>query len=301
MNTDLPAAAPPPPPAEPLGRRIWRHPLTALVTGLATFAATAALASFAVRYLPEGPVAAIVGTLLTIGLLFAAYKLVIRRLGRHRHDDLPLRGALRDSMAGVALAAVLMSAIVGVAALAGVYRIVGPGTTSDAVELVFQAGLFAAFVEEVLFRGILFRWVEEWAGSIVAMAVSALAFGAAHLANDNASWLAALAIALEAGLMLGAAYMLTRSLWLAIGIHFGWNVVQGLVWDVPVSGFPLRGLVDARLEGPDLLTGGAFGLEASVIAMVLAGATGAWLLTRAVRAGQLIPLGGLRRVSPASG
>lgn len=300
MTPELPAV-PALPEREPVARRIWLHPLIALVTALAIFAGTLASTSLVVSRLGNGPAATITATLITVGALFAGYKLLIARLGRRKHDDIPVRGALRSTAAGIAFAAVLMSAIVGVAALAGVYRIIGPGTSADAVALIFEAGLFAGFVEEVLFRGILFRWIEEWAGSIVALVVSALAFGAAHLANDNASWLAAIGIALEAGIMLGAAYMLTRSLWFAIGIHIGWNVVQGLVWDVPVSGFPLRGLVDARLNGSDLLTGGAFGLEASVIAMVLAGGTGAWLLARAVKAGHFVPFGGLRRLNRASG
>jgi hypothetical protein len=88
--------------------------------------------------------------------------------------------------------------------------------------------------------------------------------------------------------MLGAAYMLTRRLWLAIGIHAAWNFTQGEVWDVPVSGTFVRGLVEAELSGPPLLSGGQFGLEASLIAMILATAFGSYLLYRAIREGQLV-------------
>jgi membrane protease YdiL (CAAX protease family) len=88
--------------------------------------------------------------------------------------------------------------------------------------------------------------------------------------------------------MLGAAYMLTRSLWLPIGIHAAWNFAQGEIYDIPVSGLPVHGIVDARLCCNPLLTGGGFGLEASVIAMVVATAFGLWLLWLAIRKGQLV-------------
>ena len=88
--------------------------------------------------------------------------------------------------------------------------------------------------------------------------------------------------------MLGAAYMLTRSLWLPMGLHAAWNFAQGEIYDIPVSGTTVHGLVEARLSGPPLLTGGGFGLEASLIAIVIATAFGLWLLWLAIRKGELV-------------
>jgi membrane protease YdiL (CAAX protease family) len=150
-------------------------------------------------------------------------------------------------------------------------------------------------IEELLFRGILFRWLEEFGGSWFALAATSALFGAAHIVNPNASALSSFAIALEAGLLLGGAYMLTRSLWMPIGLHAAWNFTQGFIWDVPVSGIDQEGLVEARLSGPELLSGGAFGLEASIIAMVMATATGIWLVWRAVRRGELMQPWWVRR------
>ena len=95
---------------------------------------------------------------------------------------------------------------------------------------------------------------------------------------------------IEAGILLGAAYLLTRRLWLAVGIHAAWNFTQGWVFSVPVSGgnAPL-GLLITRRIGPDWLTGGDFGLEASVVAMVVATITGAAMLVLAVRKGRIQP------------
>jgi hypothetical protein len=73
-----------------------------------------------------------------------------------------------------------------------------------------------------------------------------------------------------------------------MGIHAAWNVAQGEIYDIPVSGTDVHGLVDARLCCKPLLTGGGFGLEASVIAIAIATLFGVWLLWVAIRKGQLI-------------
>jgi len=159
-----------------------------------------------------------------------------------------------------------------------------------------------AFLEEILFRGILFRWLEEFAGSFVALVLTAAMFGASHLMNPNATPVAAFGIAIEAGVLLGGAYMLTRSLWLPIGLHAAWNFTQGEIFDVPVSGLDEHGLVQAKLSGPALLSGGGFGLEASLFAMVIATTAGIWLVCLAIKRGELVKPWWVRRrasVTPA--
>jgi membrane protease YdiL (CAAX protease family) len=114
--------------------------------------------------------------------------------------------------------------------------------------------------------------------------------------NPHASVIAAVGIAFEAGVMLGAAYMLTRSLWLPMGLHAAWNFTQGEVYDIPVSGTPVDGMVNARLSGPPLLTGNGFGLEASIIAIVVATGFGLWLVWLAIRRGHLVQPWWVRRL-----
>jgi membrane protease YdiL (CAAX protease family) len=99
--------------------------------------------------------------------------------------------------------------------------------------------------------------------------------------------------------MLGAAYMLTRSLWLPMGIHAAWNFAQGELYDIPVSGRPVHGLLTARLSGPPLLTGDGFGLEASIIAMVIATLFGLSLLWLAVKNGSVMQPYWVRRRAAA--
>ena len=291
-----------PPPAQPLWKQVWNFPLVTLVVALALVAAALAGAGFALPKIFEPvarEIAVPVQTAITIAALLALYKLVIAHLGERRHDDLPMSQAPRGLVIGTLAAFILFSTIVGLAALFGSYRIVGWGGMGNWVFVLFGAGFGAGFIEELIFRGILFRWIEEFAGSWAALFVTSALFGLAHITNDNASLFSSVAIAIEAGVMLGGAYMLTRSLWVPIGIHFGWNVTQGLVWDVPVSGNDVDGLVDARLVGDPLISGGAFGLEASVIAVVVAGAAGVWLVKRAADRGEVMRPWWARRRAPA--
>jgi len=286
----------------PLWKRIWNFPLVAMLAAIAVSAIALAIATIAVKELGAGlpdDIAQPLQVVVTIVLLIVAQKLVLRRLGDRKHDDLPFAGAARGLGLGTIAAFVLFSVIVGVAALLGAYRIDGWGGLSNWIFVLFAAGFSAGFVEEFIFRGILFRWIEEFGGSWAALAVTSALFGFVHITNDNATWFSSAAIAIEAGVMLGGAYMLTRSLWLPIGIHFGWNVTQGLIWDVPVSGNDVDGVVNARLVGNELISGGAFGLEASVIAVVLAGGFGVWLVKRAMDKGKVMAPWWVRRSADA--
>ncbi len=142
----------------------------------------------------------------------------------------------------------------------------------------------SAVTEEILARGIVFRILEEWLGTWAALAISSALFGLAHLGNPHATLWSALAIGMEAGTMLAAAYMLTRRLWLPIGIHAAWNYTQGAIFGVAVSGGEMKGLFQGEMRGPSWLSGGEFGAEASAIAVLVCTSGAAILLTKVVRA-----------------
>ena len=277
-------------PAKPLWRRIADFPLVTMLIALALFVAANALALLIIRMLPplDQAVKTVAQAALIIGITLLVYKVAIRHLGERPRDDLRLADAPKGLGIGLAFGAILFAAVVGVAAIADVYNIIGEGGTAELLQAAVAVAILPGFMEELLFRGILFRWLEELGGSWFALALTAALFGLAHLFNPNATVLSSFAIALEAGVLLGGAYMLTRNLWMAIGLHASWNFTQGWIFDVPVSGTDQNGMVEAQLSGPELLSGGAFGLEASLIAMVLATAAGVMLVVLAVRRGELV-------------
>jgi len=283
---------------KPLWRRIVDYPLVAMLIALAIVILCFTIGLLIGQHLlPPIPgfTLEMKFDLCAIPLLILAYELVIRRLGEHPRDDYRDPQWLKHLGLGLGAGLVVFSAAVAVAALLGVYRVTGEGDASGLLAALIGPALFAAISEELVFRGILFRWLEEWGGSWVALLLTSGFFGASHLMNPHASPIAAIGIAFEAGVMLGAAYMLTRSLWLPMGLHAAWNFAQGEIYDIPVSGTPVHGFLNARLSGPPLLTGDGFGLEASVIAIAIATLFGLWLLSLAIRRGELVQPRWIRR------
>lgn len=181
--------------------------------------------------------------------------------------------------------------------VSGWYRIVGTSWDRglQPAALLAEATAFfflVALAEEVLFRGILFRVLEEGLGSWIAMALTGVLFGLVHAGNPNAATAGVIGIAVV-DILFVAAFMLTRQLWMTIGIHWTWNLFQGPIFGFPVSGtteddLGFANLVNAKVDGPALLTGGAFGPEAGLLAIALGTAAGVWLLVVAFRKGRFI-------------
>ncbi len=219
---------------------------------------------------------------------FAVYSWLVRLIERRPVTELALPGMGRELGIGLLIGAGLYAASVLVLMMMDIYKIEGLNPISYMLPAIAMA-LSAAVFEELLFRGVLFRIVEEWLGSWISLVISSAVFGLVHLMNPAATMTGAIFIAVEAGILLGAAYMLTRRLWMSMGFHFAWNYTQSGVFSGVVSGADADpGLIKDTIEGPALLTGGQFGLEASVIAALFCTTTGIILTIMAVRRGHVV-------------
>jgi hypothetical protein len=195
--------------------------------------------------------------------------------------DLPLDRLHKDTGRGLAVGLVYFCLVTGIMALADGYKIMSVGAPVREIIWAFCYFALVAVGEEILFRGVLFRWIDEKWGFPWALGISALIFGLVHWANPGGTLWAGIAIAIEAGVLLGAAYKWSGTLWFPIGIHWAWNFSQGNLFGFKVSGQDAGvSLVQAQTEGPDWLTGGVFGAEASVIAVVVGAAVSAWFIYR---------------------
>jgi uncharacterized protein len=189
----------------------------------------------------------------------------------------------------VAIGLGLVAVVVGSLWILGYYRIAGANATIAVVFVSLANDGAGAFVEEVVFRGIVFRITEERLGTWVALAISVVLFALLHLlASPNATVTSTVVVGVEGGVLLSAAYVLTRRLWLPIGIHFGWDFSQDAIFGV---GTGTKGLLEGDLSGPAWLSGGSAGIEGSVVALVLCAGVGAYLLVRAARQGNLLAPG----------
>ena len=251
--------------------RIALFPLTRIlvyVGGISAVLWLQGLAAGGLRVVLGTVLSGVANVVLAILAIHFAYRGIARLLERRSAVELSLSGAPLETGAGALVGAGCLTVTVGMVAALGYYDVQGIGAWATLVT-AFGIAATSGYIEEVIFRGVIFRIVEESLGSWLALAISVALFGLAHLGNPNATLYGAAAIGIEAGVLLGAAYMVTRRLWFAIGVHFGWNFMQAGVFGPQVSGRQVDSLLQSRLSGPDLLSGGALGLEGSLFAVTV--------------------------------
>ncbi|GLY19040.1 CAAX amino protease [Kineosporia sp. NBRC 101677] len=266
--------------------RLQNHTAARLVVLMVAFLALNAAVA--------GPLSAMVETtsrfmalvVLALGVLAAIasirlYRWVIGKLENRQASEVEpgtaRAGLVRGALAGVGLFVVVVLLI----ATFGGYDSLSGGSLWAALA---TAGMMTAVatIEEIVFRGILFRLLEQLTGTVGALVGSALVFGFLHLINPNGSLWGAVAIAIQGGLMLGACYAVSRSLWLPIGLHFGWNYAQAGIFGAPVSGSDSSGggILESTLDGPLLISGGEFGPEASLFSVLVCSVLTVYFLRR---------------------
>jgi membrane protease YdiL (CAAX protease family) len=179
-------------------------------------------------------------------------------------------GWKRDTVFGVAFGSALLAVAILPAALAGSLSLsLGSPDLSLGVALVFFA--IAAAAEEILCRGFALQALASGIGPAPATIVMSATFALLHLGNNDVTT-EALTATFVAGILLSIAYFRTRNLWLATGLHFGWNVAMGYLFGLPVSGFrlfPQAPLLTGALGEPAWLTGGAYGPEGALVVLAV--------------------------------
>ena len=289
---------------DPLWRRLWMRPgvrgMLLMLFRLVVFIALAAALSFLIRKLiPLPPMTAEKSLMTSGGELWLrafrallptclAYWLLVRFVERRKVDELAPKKFLTHSAGGWLVGTGIMVLAAAAMAIAGAYRIDGINQDAYLLGPLMVLGILPGVTEEIVARGILFRVVEEGVGSWAALVFSALLFGFGHAANPGATVWSSVAIAIEAGLLLGMAYAWTRSLWFCMGLHAAWNFTQGPLLGIRVSGFDVKGLLQSHTQGYELISGGDFGAEASILAVIICVSVGLLFTRKAIATGHII-------------
>ncbi|HTC25446.1 type II CAAX endopeptidase family protein [Dyella sp.] len=237
----------------------------------------------------------LVGLVLEFVSILLVYVVAVRLIERRRVSELALRQLPTYGIAGLIAGFLLLSTMTLLLWLMGSYHVLS--VNADAVWLpsLLGMGIATGIAEETIFRGVLYRISEEGLGTWGALAISALFFGGAHLNNPNATLWSAVAIAIEAGILLALVYHLTRSLWMVIGLHAAWNFSEGTIYGFAVSGFNVKGIIVPSVTGSDWVTGGKFGVEGSVVAVAVSACISAVLLAIAIRRKTIVPPSWVRK------
>jgi membrane protease YdiL (CAAX protease family) len=220
--------------------------------------------------------------------LILIYWAFVRLMEHRRVGELKPSRAPANLIAGAAIGVGLFALAIATLSAMGVAH-VGHFNSGQSLLGAVNMAVLSGIGEELIFRGVVYRIFEEMFGSPTALAVSAAFFGLTHLGNHGATLTSATAIALEAGILLGVCYMAVRNLWLPMGLHFGWNFAESGIFGSVVSGNAFKGLFATTMSGPELLTGGTFGPEASAVAVAICGTAALVILAVAVRRGEWVP------------
>lgn len=237
-----------------------------------------------------GGIASLLITLAEGSVVIIVYRLTMKHLAGRSIPEISRQRAGVEAGMGLVIGVlfILVSTLMIAAAGGYSFQWASSADTGSILASTISSALSAAIVEELIFRGLMFQAIIKLAGHWPALAVTSLFFGIAHLGNTGATLWSGFAIAIEAGFLLGAAFLWRRNLWFVMALHFGWNVVEGLL-GIPVSGHSSAGLFTVKVNGAPLLTGGAFGLEGSIVPVVISLAIAIPMLICAVR--KRAPLG----------
>jgi membrane protease YdiL (CAAX protease family) len=181
---------------------------------------------------------------------------------------------LRDFLLGSGMGAAALAIAAGIITISGALtfgvQTRAPVDLARNLLIAFSFFVIAAATEELIFRGFPFQALVHNLGGFVAVAITSLVFGLAHLSNPGASVFSTINTIL-AGVWLGLAYLMTRSLWLATALHFSWNLAMVFIFGLPVSGITTLERT-AWLKGypgtPQWISGGSYGPEAGAAATV---------------------------------
>lgn len=276
----------PPSPAATWPRRLTHSAPVRLVAGVLAGALPVAVTMGLAQHLVEKPYRQLWPHLLAAVLCLLAYRAFVRVFEQRTPAELAPKPALRELPAGVLVGVALIGSVCAVLAVAGGLRVTGLAGGNLLKPLADM--VLAAVVEEIVFRAVVLRILAAWLGTRTALVVSSLLFALAHLPNNGFSAMAFAALVV-AGLLLAAAYLVHQRVWLPIGLHFGWNFTTEGLFSLASSGQAAQGYLQTQLAGPEWLTGGAFGVEASVVTVAITALATGLLLAygRRVRNGRL--------------
>ncbi|WP_281644763.1 CPBP family intramembrane glutamic endopeptidase [Bacteroides zoogleoformans] len=234
------------------------------------------LSSFLNRLIPpqiamNSTLLLIVEKTLTLGCVFLASWIVLHYSRKPLSVlGLSLRGRWKDWLAGMLFAITLYAVGFGASLSLGAVAVSGASFHFPSLSISLLYFLLVGITEELMMRGfVLGRMLDGGVNKFTALFVSSVLFSLLHLFNPNFEFLPFLNILL-AGILLGASYIYTRNLCFPIALHWFWNWIQGPVLGYEVSGNKVQdSFLVLSLSGPNLINGGNFGFEGSLLCTIL--------------------------------
>jgi membrane protease YdiL (CAAX protease family) len=257
-------------------QKIFNSPITKIVLALLVFMAVLIIGQqiaaklLALTSLDKDYRNLLKGLFVSASCIFT-YILFFKKYDKRTITEFAAKGLFKNLSIGILMGFVLQSCTILVMYLNGNYSVVKINPISF-ILIPFAIMFTVAIIEEILVRGIIFRIMEEKLGSYIALTISSVLFGVLHLANPHGTLISGICIT-TAGFLFGAIFIYSRNLWMPIALHFAWNFTQSGIFGAITSGNEkTNSLLEAKIQGPEFITGGAFGPEGSIQAIVFCAA-----------------------------
>ncbi|KFF07297.1 CPBP family intramembrane glutamic endopeptidase [Flavobacterium reichenbachii] len=254
-------------------QKIFNSPITKIILALLVFMAVVIIGQqiasklLALTPLDKNYRNLLKGLFVSTACIFS-YILFFKKYDKRTVTEFAVKGLFKNLFIGISIGFVLQSLTILIMYLNGNYSVVNINPISF-ILIPFALMFTVAIIEEILVRGIIFRIMEEKLGSYIALTISSVLFGVFHLINPHSTLISSICIT-TAGFLFGVIFIYSRNLWMPIALHFAWNFTQSGIFGAITSGNEkTNSLLEAKIQGPELITGGAFGPEGSIQAIVL--------------------------------
>lgn len=248
--------------------------LTKMIVGIAVIVALVALVELLRSFLLDktnlsSDTKAVTTAITEAITAVAAYIFLFRVYDKRQINELSRAKFINVAITGFLTGILLQTLFILVIYIAGTYSVVHVNPASTLIA-PFAFALTAGFIAEIIMIGIVFRLLEKQTGTVIALSIFILLFAVLHIKTKGATFVSVSATAMQAGFMLPAAYVFSRSLWLPIFLHFGWDFAEpGIFGGINPSSSLTHGLLASKIAGNSLLTGGETGPQGSLTSLLL--------------------------------
>jgi len=267
--------------------------LTKMIAGIAVIVVLVVFVEWLRSFLLDrtnlsGDAKAIIVAVTEASIATAAYILLFSAYEKRSVHELSAKNFLNNATTGFLTGILLQALFILFIYIGGTFLVTSVNPVSTLLNpLAF--GLSAGFVAEIIITGIVFRLLEEQTGTVIALIIFIILFAIMHINAKAATLVSIGATAMQAGFMLPAAYVFSRSLWLPVFLHFGWDFAEpGIFGGINPSTSLTQGLLTSKISGNALLTGGDTGPQNSLSSLLLCLLLGTIFLVLAKRKNNLI-------------
>jgi membrane protease YdiL (CAAX protease family) len=231
--------------------------------------------------------------LVSITIMVLLYYLTFKILEKRPINEIWFKKEIKYAGLGLLMGILAISVIIAILYIPGYYQVMGINSNFSWPGYLLHI-FVAALWEEVVFRGIAYRIIEKWLGTVWALVIPSIFFGVFHLLNDDPNLVSVLS-ATSGGLLAGILFTYRKNIWLPVFFHFSWNFTQ-LAWGSMLSGNnDIEQFLIAKIDGPTILTGGANGIENSIFVFVICTGLFLFFLIKTLKDGSFIKRPSLKK------